>query len=71
SAGAGMAGTAPGTFRWGGIYGHSWFVDPESELTVGALTNTTLEGMAGFFLSRFATRCAERFRADHNRPSDG
>jgi len=40
---------AVGTFRWGGIYGHSWFVDPESELTVVALTNTTLEGMAGVF----------------------
>jgi CubicO group peptidase (beta-lactamase class C family) len=38
-----------GTYRWGGGYGHSWFVDPQLELTVVALTNTTTEGMAGIF----------------------
>ena len=38
-----------GTCRWGGAYGHSWFVDPHLELTVVALTNTTIEGMAGVF----------------------
>jgi len=38
-----------GTLRWGGVYGHSWFVDPEKKLTVVALTNTTLEGMWGQF----------------------
>jgi len=38
-----------GTIRWGGVYGHSWFVDPESRLTVVALTNTTFEGMNGRF----------------------
>ncbi|QFY59678.1 beta-lactamase family protein [Rhizobium grahamii] len=38
-----------GTLRWGGVYGHSWFVDPEKKLTVVALTNTTLEGMWGRF----------------------
>ncbi len=36
-----------GTWRWGGAYGHSWFVDPEKRLTVVAFTNTALEGMSG------------------------
>ncbi|AYG58694.1 serine hydrolase domain-containing protein [Rhizobium jaguaris] len=38
-----------GTIKWGGVYGHSWFVDPQKKLTVVALTNTTLEGMWGQF----------------------
>ncbi|AYG65746.1 MULTISPECIES: serine hydrolase domain-containing protein [unclassified Rhizobium] len=38
-----------GTIKWGGVYGHSWFVDPEKKLTVVALTNTALEGMWGQF----------------------
>lgn len=42
---------SPGTFMWGGIYGHSWFVDPARQLTVVALTNTAVEGMAGAFPS--------------------
>lgn len=37
----------PGTVRWGGAYGHTWFVDPTDKLTVVLLTNTTLEGMNG------------------------
>lgn len=40
---------AKGTLKWGGVYGHSWFVDPVNGLTVVALTNTTLEGMWGKF----------------------
>jgi CubicO group peptidase (beta-lactamase class C family) len=38
-----------GTWQWGGVYGHSWFVDPERHLTVIALTNTALEGLSGRF----------------------
>ncbi|TXI09341.1 MAG: class A beta-lactamase-related serine hydrolase [Rhizobium sp.] len=38
-----------GTIKWGGVYGHSWFVDPKEKLTVVALTNTALEGMWGQF----------------------
>ena len=38
-----------GTWQWGGAYGHSWFVDPERNLTVIALTNTALEGLFGRF----------------------
>ncbi|MBF6636913.1 beta-lactamase family protein [Rouxiella silvae] len=40
-----------GTWRWGGAYGHSWFVDRQRELTVVALTNTLYEGMSGQFVS--------------------
>ncbi|WP_149846761.1 serine hydrolase domain-containing protein [Paenibacillus sp. 37] len=36
-----------GTWRMGGTYGHSWFVDPKEELSVAAFTNTALEGMSG------------------------
>ena len=35
---------SPGTWRWGGVYGHSWFVDPARKLTVVALTNTSVKG---------------------------
>ena len=37
---------SPGTWRWGGAYGHSWFVDPTESLTLIAFTNTALEGMS-------------------------
>lgn len=40
---------SPGTWRMGGTYGHSWFVDPEQRLSVVAFTNTALEGMSGQF----------------------
>lgn len=36
-----------GSLRWGGVYGHSWFIDPEKELTVAIITNTIYEGMSG------------------------
>lgn len=40
-----------GTWRWGGAYGHAWFVDPVQELSVVALTNTLYEGMSGQFVN--------------------
>lgn len=40
-----------GTWRWGGVYGHSWFVDPAKRLSVVGLTNTALEGMKGDFVT--------------------
>ncbi|MGO4126956.1 serine hydrolase domain-containing protein [Inquilinus sp. YAF38] len=40
-----------GTWRWGGVYGHSWFVDPARRLAVVGLTNTALEGMKGEFVA--------------------
>jgi CubicO group peptidase (beta-lactamase class C family) len=38
---------SPGTFGWGGVWGHTWFVDPVRRLSVVSLTNTALEGMMG------------------------
>ncbi|MCO6179439.1 serine hydrolase [Ciceribacter sp. RN22] len=38
-----------GSWRLGGAYGHSWFVDPFERLTVVAFTNTAFEGMYGQF----------------------
>lgn len=46
---AAQAPFSAGTIKWGGVYGHSWFVDPTKKLTVVALTNTALEGMWGQF----------------------
>lgn len=46
---AAQAPWSKGTYRWGGVYGHNWFVDPVRELTVVALTNTAMEGMWGKF----------------------
>lgn len=40
-----------GSWCWGGVYGHSWFVDPASELSVVALTNTLHEGLPAGFLA--------------------
>ena len=38
-----------GTVSWGGVYGHTWFIDPTRELTVLTLTNTAVEGLFGRF----------------------
>jgi CubicO group peptidase (beta-lactamase class C family) len=38
-----------GVWRWGGVYGHSWFVDPARKLSVVIMTNTAIEGMSGQF----------------------
>ncbi len=38
-----------GTLNWGGVYGHTWFVDPIKKITVVAFTNTTPEGLFGQF----------------------
>ncbi|WP_138469135.1 serine hydrolase [Poseidonocella sp. HB161398] len=53
-----------GTWRWGGAYGHSWFVDPARGLSVVALTNTLYEGMSGRFVTdlRDAVYAAEALR---------
>lgn len=40
-----------GTWRMGGTYGHSWFVDRARQLSVVAFTNTALEGMCGAFVT--------------------
>ncbi|HEV2517399.1 MAG TPA: serine hydrolase domain-containing protein [Devosia sp.] len=36
-----------GMVRWGGIYGHNWFIDPAAGLSVVSMSNTGLEGSDG------------------------
>ncbi|HEY0650644.1 serine hydrolase domain-containing protein [Phenylobacterium sp.] len=36
-----------GAWMWGGVYGHSWFVDPAGGKSVVLMTNTSTEGMSG------------------------
>jgi CubicO group peptidase (beta-lactamase class C family) len=38
-----------GSWRWGGVYGHNFWVDPVELLSVVALTNTAVAGMTGDF----------------------
>ena len=38
-----------GTWAWGGIYGHQWYVDPATGLTIVIFTNTAVEGCNGAF----------------------
>lgn len=40
-----------GAWRWGGAYGHSWFVDRAQRLRVLAFTNTLYGGMSGRFVT--------------------
>lgn len=42
---------AAGTWKWGGVYGHHWYIDPTNRLTVVSLSNTTVEGWVGRFAS--------------------
>jgi CubicO group peptidase (beta-lactamase class C family) len=37
----------PNSMYWGGVWGHSWFIDPGRKMTILNLTNTMLEGMSG------------------------
>lgn len=39
--------SAPGTVNWGGVYGHSWLIDPANGLTLVSMSNTALEGCTG------------------------
>ncbi|SEK01382.1 MULTISPECIES: serine hydrolase [unclassified Variovorax] len=49
--GAAASPESVGTWRWGGAYGHAWFVDRARELSVVAFTNTLYEGMSGRFVA--------------------
>ncbi|WP_426240650.1 serine hydrolase domain-containing protein [Pararhizobium sp. DWP1-1-3] len=43
---------AAGTIRWGGVYGHSWFIDQANGLAVLSMSNNALEGCMGEFPGR-------------------
>lgn len=49
---------APGMWRWGGVYGHSWFVDPSTETSMVLMTNTSTEGMSGQLAQDLAAAAA-------------
>jgi len=52
-----------GTIAWGGVYGHSWFVDPAKGLSVVALTNGAFEGMIGPFTQQLVSAVYETIDA--------
>ncbi len=54
-----------GTWKWGGVYGHHWYIDPQNGLTVVALSNTALEGMVGGFV----TELTESIYGKKSRPA--
>lgn len=37
----------PGSLSWGGVYGHSWFIDPARGISAVLMNNTAIEGMTG------------------------
>jgi CubicO group peptidase (beta-lactamase class C family) len=37
----------PGAWQWGGVYGHTWYVDPARRTSFVLMTNTSVEGMSG------------------------
>jgi CubicO group peptidase (beta-lactamase class C family) len=39
-----------GTFGWGGVWGHTWFIDPARRVSMVSLSNTALEGMMGRYV---------------------
>jgi CubicO group peptidase (beta-lactamase class C family) len=41
---------SPGSFGWGGVWGHTWFIDPVRRLSAVSLSNTALEGMMGRYV---------------------
>ncbi|MCX5497624.1 serine hydrolase [Kaistia dalseonensis] len=40
---------SPGSWQWGGVYGHSWFVDPARKLSVVGFSNTAVAGVNGAY----------------------
>ncbi|WP_347266736.1 serine hydrolase domain-containing protein [Paracoccus sp. (in: a-proteobacteria)] len=51
-------GLPEGVLGWGGIYGHSWLIDPARRRTLLALTNTAVEGVNGGFATEIAAAAA-------------
>ena len=36
-----------GSVRWGGAYGHTWWIDESARISAVLCTNTAFEGMSG------------------------
>ena len=48
--------SSAGTLSWGGVYGHTWFLDRAAALSMVSLTNTALEGNTGASAMTFEPR---------------
>lgn len=48
----------PGAWQWGGVYGHSWYVDPARRVSFVLMTNTAVEGMSGRLSQELAAAAA-------------
>lgn len=48
----------PGAWQWGGVYGHSWYVDPARRVSFVLMTNTSVEGMSGRLSQELAAAAA-------------
>ncbi|CAN7746356.1 serine hydrolase [Rhizobium leguminosarum] len=38
-----------GSITWGGVYGHSWFIDPVEGISAAIMSNTAVEGCLGAY----------------------
>jgi CubicO group peptidase (beta-lactamase class C family) len=38
-----------GSVTWGGVYGHSWFIDPVKGISAAIMSNTAVEGCLGLY----------------------
>ena len=47
---AALSPQSPGTFGWGGVWGHTWFIDPARRISMVSLSNTAFEGMMGRYV---------------------
>jgi CubicO group peptidase (beta-lactamase class C family) len=47
-----------GTWSWGGVWGHLWWVDPERKVTAVLMTNTAVEGLQGRLAADLQTAVA-------------
>ncbi len=41
-----------GTVNWGGVYGHSWFIDPSNKISCIMMSNNAVEGCLGAYPGR-------------------
>lgn len=52
---------ARGSVNWGGVYGHSWLVDPTNQLVMVSMSNTAQEGCQGMFPRHVRNAIYEEF----------
>lgn len=43
-----------GSVTWGGVYGHSWFIDPAKGISAAIMSNTAVEGCLGDYPQNIA-----------------